>query len=166
MNSITQLADYLAQTQPGLRGFTRANLFRMRQFYEAYHGDKIVSPLVRQLPWTHNMIILSQSKRPDERQFYIQQAIKEHWSKRELEKQIKSALFERAVLNPVKASAGLTHSRPEAISSFKDMYVVDFLALMDGHNEFDLHHGLLASLKNFLIELGRDFCFVGVLWKN
>ncbi|MBN9231999.1 MAG: hypothetical protein BGO90_04980 [Legionella sp. 40-6] len=158
---VPELADYLAQTQPGLRGFTRANLFRMRQFYEAYHGDKIVSPLVRQLPWTHNMIILSQSKRPDERQFYIQQAIKEHWSKRELEKQIKSALFERAVLNPVKASAGLTHSRPEAISSFKDMYVVDFLALMDGHNEFDLHHGLLASLKNFLIELGRDFCFVG-----
>lgn len=68
---VTQLAVHIAQTQPGLRGFTRPNLFRMRQFcqfcqfYEAYPSDEIVSPLVRQLPWTHNLIILSQSKRPE-----------------------------------------------------------------------------------------------------
>ena len=62
---VEQLAVHIAQTQPGLRGFTRRNLFRMRQFYEAYCDDKRVSPLVRQLPWTHNLIILSQSK-PDD----------------------------------------------------------------------------------------------------
>lgn len=57
---VQQLAEYLARTQPGLRGFTRPNLFRMRQFFEAYRGDEKVSPLVRQVPWTHNLIILSQ----------------------------------------------------------------------------------------------------------
>ncbi len=61
---VAQLATHLAQSQPGLRGFTRPNLFRMRQFYEAYHDDEKVSALLRQLPWTHNLIILSQSKRP------------------------------------------------------------------------------------------------------
>jgi len=60
---VVQLAAHLARTQPGLRGFTRPNLFRMRQFYEAYQNDEKVSPLVRQLPWTHNLIILNQSKR-------------------------------------------------------------------------------------------------------
>jgi predicted nuclease of restriction endonuclease-like (RecB) superfamily len=83
--------------QPGLRGFTRPNLFRMRQFYEAYQGDAIVSPLVRLLPWTHNLIILSQSKRPEEREFYLRMAGQEKWSKRELERQFKTA-FERTVL--------------------------------------------------------------------
>jgi predicted nuclease of restriction endonuclease-like (RecB) superfamily len=67
---VGQLAEHLSQTQPGLRGFTRPNLFRMRQFYETYRGDEKVSPLVRQLPWTHNLVIFSQSKLPQEREFY------------------------------------------------------------------------------------------------
>jgi predicted nuclease of restriction endonuclease-like (RecB) superfamily len=92
---VPQLADYLARTQPGLRGFTRANLFRMRKFYETYGNDEKVAPLVRQLPWTHNLIILNQSKRPEEREFYLRLAIQEKWSKRELERQFKAALFER-----------------------------------------------------------------------
>ncbi len=68
---VKQLAVYLAKTQPNLKGFTRPNLFRMRQFYEAYCNDSIVSPLVRQLPWTQNLIILSQSQCSEERLFYI-----------------------------------------------------------------------------------------------
>lgn len=158
---VAQLAAHLAQTQPGLRGFTRPNLFRMRQFYEAYQADEIVSPLVRQLPWTHNLIILNQSKRPEEREFYLRLAIREQWSKRELERQFKSALFERAVLNPAKVSAVLSQIHPDALSVFKDSYMVEFLDLPQGHAEVDLHLGLLQRLKDFLIELGRDFCFVG-----
>lgn len=76
----------------------------MRQFYETYQQDEKVAPLVRQLPWTHNLIILSQSKRPEEREFYLKMAIQEKWSKRELERQLNVALFERVVLNPVKVS--------------------------------------------------------------
>ena len=158
---ITELARYLAKTQPGLKGFTRPNLFRMRQFYETYHQDEIVSAVLRQLPWTHNLIILSQSKHPEEREFYLKMAVKEKWSSRELERQFKTALFERTVLNPGKASAVLTQHYPEALTIFKDSYVVDFLNLEQGHNETDLHQGLLTRLKLFLLELGRDFCFVG-----
>lgn len=158
---VEQLAAYIARTQPGLRGFTRRNLFRMRQFYEIYRGDEKASPLVRQLSWTHNLIILSQSKREEEREFYLRLAIKEKWSKRELERQFRTALFERTVLHPVKVSPAVTQIHPEALNVFKDSYLVEFLELPDGHNESDLHKGLLHRLKEFLIELGRDFCFVG-----
>ena len=158
---IDQLAQHLALTQPGLKGFTRANLFRMRQFYEAYRQDEKVSPLVRQLPWTHNLIILSQSKRPEEREFYLKMATQERWSKRELERQFKTALFERSVLTPAKVSPLVTQTHPEALNIFKDSYLVEFLGLPDGHSEADLQQGLLSQLKHFLLELGRDFCFVG-----
>lgn len=158
---VAQLAEHLARTQPGLRGFTSRNLFRMRQFYEAYQGDEIASLLVRQLPWTHNLIILNQSKSPEEREFYLRLSIREQWSKRELERQLKTALFERTVLNPVKVSPLVSQIHPDALSVFKDSYMVEFLDLPQGHAEADLHQGLLQRLKDFLIELGRDFCFVG-----
>jgi predicted nuclease of restriction endonuclease-like (RecB) superfamily len=156
----------IARSQPGLRGFTRSNLFRMRQFYETYRGQETVTPLVTQLPWTHNMIILSQSKRPEEREFYLRMAVREKRSKRELARQFKAALFERVVLQPPKVSAVLTQSHPQALSVFKDSYMVEFLGLPDMHSEADLQRGLLEKLKAFLIELGRDVCFVGALWTN
>lgn len=158
---VEQLARHLAITQPGMKGFTRRNLFRMRQFYETYRGDEKVSPLVTQLPWTHNLIILSQSKRAEEREFYLRLAIQEKWGKRELERQFKTALFERTVTQPVKVSTTLRELHPEVENIFKDSYLVEFLELPDLHSEADLQSGLLAKLKDFLLELGRDFCFVG-----
>lgn len=158
---VEQLARYLAQTQPGLRGFTRPNLFRMRQFYEAYPDPEIVSAVLRQLPWTHHLIILSQSKRAEEREFYLRLSVQEKWSSRQLERQFKAALFERTVLSPPRMSAVVAQTHPEAANVFKDSYLVEFLGLPQGHVESDLHRGLLARLKDFLIELGRDFCFVG-----
>ena len=158
---IVELARHIALTQPGLRGFTRPNLFRMRQFYEAYRDDAKVAPLVRQLPWTHHMIILNQSKLPEEREFYVRLAIREKWSSRELERQLKGALFERIALNPPKVSAVLRQMHPEALSIFKDSYLLEFLGLPAGHSEADLHQSLLFQLRDFLIELGRDFCFIG-----
>lgn len=158
---VEQLARYLAQTQSGLRGFTRRNLFRMRQFYEAYPEPAIVSAVLTQLPWTHHLIILGQSKRQEERDFYLRLAVQEKWSSRELERQFKAALFERTVLSPPKVSALLTQTHPEAASVFKDSYLLEFLGLPQEHPEADLHRGLLLRLKEFLIELGRDFCFVG-----
>ena len=158
---VDQLARYLARTQPGLRGFTRANLFRMRQFYEAYPDAQIVSALLRQLPWTHHLIILGQSKRPEDREFYLRLAVQEKWSSRQLERQFKTALFERTVLHPTKVSPLMAQIHSDAASVFKDSYVVEFLDLPFSHAEADLHRGLLARLKDFLIELGRDFCFVG-----
>jgi predicted nuclease of restriction endonuclease-like (RecB) superfamily len=158
---VQQLADYLARTQPGLRGFTPRNLFRMRKFYDTYRSDEKVTALLSQLPWTHNLIILNQSKRPEEREFYLRMTIQEQWSKRELERQFKTALFERTVLSPAKVTPVVSQSHPMALDIFRDAYFVEFLNLPDGHSEADLHQGLLRNLKDFLAELGRDFCFVG-----
>jgi predicted nuclease of restriction endonuclease-like (RecB) superfamily len=158
---VGQLAVHLAQTQPGLRGFTRSNLFRMRQFYETYRAEEKVAPLARQLSWSHNMIIFGQSKRPEERDFYLRMAVQEKWSKRELERQFKTALFERSVTQPAKVSAVLKQTHPSALEIFRDAYMVEFLDLPGAHAETDLHRGLLGRLKQFLSELGRDFCFVG-----
>jgi len=158
---VDQLAMHLARRLPGLRGFTRRNLFRMRQFYEAYASDQKVSPLVTQLPWTHNLLVLSQCKLAEEREFYLRQSIREKWTKRDLERQLKIGLFARSVLRPPKVSPPVTQSHPEAVGIFKDAYVIDFLNLPEGHTEADLHRGLVLQLRDFLIELGRDFCFVG-----
>ena len=76
------------------------NLWRMRQFFEAYRHDPERSPLVRELPWTHNLIILSQAKRPEERECYLRMAVQQRWGKRELERQLRVGAFERAVLEP------------------------------------------------------------------
>jgi predicted nuclease of restriction endonuclease-like (RecB) superfamily len=133
----------------------------MRQFFVAYQGQPKLAPLVRELPWTHHLIILGQGKRPEEREFYLRLAHKEQWSRRELERQFRSGLFERSVLHPPKLSAALRELHPEALSVFKDAYVVEFLGISDTHAEGDLHQRLLQNLKQFIIELGHDFCFVG-----
>ena len=159
---VDHLAQHLARTMPGQRGFTRRNLFRMRQFFEAYSADEKVTPLVTQLPWTHNLIILTQSKRPEEREFYLRMAVQQRWGKRELERQFSLGAFERAVLSPAKVSPALTQMHGAAAAGvFKDSYSVEFLNLPADHSEADLHRGLLIQLRSFLIELGRDFCFVG-----
>ncbi len=158
---VGQLADYLAHIHPGLRGFTRSNLFRMRQFYEIYRAEEIVAPLARQLSWSHNVVIFGQSKRPEEREFYLRMAVQEKWSKRELERQFKAALFERSMTQPAKATAALKQTHPSALDIFRDGYMLEFLDLPRAHAENDLHQGLLIGLKEFLVELGRDFCFVG-----
>jgi predicted nuclease of restriction endonuclease-like (RecB) superfamily len=158
---VGQLAQYIHHRMPNVRGFSRPNLFRMRAFFEAYRDDQIVSPLVRLLSWTMHLSLISRCKRPEEREFYMRLAVRERWGKRELERQLKTCLFERAVLSPPKVAAALRQSHPEAEDIFKDAYVLEFLDLPGGHREADLHRGLLANLKDFLIELGRDFCFVG-----
>jgi len=112
---VDKLARRIAQEHPGLRGFTRPNLFRMRQFHEAYRDAPTVSPLARQIPWSHHLLILAQSKHPEERLFYLQMTAQERWSKRELMRQLKSALFERRMLSPVRATAALSHHHPQAL---------------------------------------------------
>lgn len=158
---VEQLAAHIAREHPGLRGYTRPNLFRMRQFYETYREHEKVSALLRQLPWTHHLFILTKSKRAEEREFYIRLATSQKWSSRELERQMNGALFERVVLSPAIVSPPLTQLHPDAASVFKDSYLVEFLDLPAGHSEADLQRGLVEQLKNFLIELGRDFCYVG-----
>jgi predicted nuclease of restriction endonuclease-like (RecB) superfamily len=158
---VDELAATIAREYPGMRGYTRPNLFRMRQFYEAYRGDKKVSPLVRQLPWTHHLIILGQAKRPVERQFYMLAAINGGWTKRELERQLRTGAALRGDESAKKVSAALAQAHPTATEQFKNAYSLEFLGLSDDHSEADLHGALLRNLGRFITELGRDFCFVG-----
>jgi predicted nuclease of restriction endonuclease-like (RecB) superfamily len=161
-STVLHLAAYIARSEPGTRGFSAQNLWRMRQFFQTYRDDPRLSPMVRVLPWTHNLIILTQAKRPEEREFYLRMAVQQRWAKRELERQFRLGAFEQAVLAPPKLSPAVREIHGDrAVGAFKDVYGLEFLGLPTPHSEADLHRGLLAQLRSFLIELGRDFCFVG-----
>jgi predicted nuclease of restriction endonuclease-like (RecB) superfamily len=156
---VDELADTLARRYSGLRGFTRSNLFRMRQFYDAYRDNSKVAPLVRQLPWSLHLIILGQAKQPEVREFYVLAAIRERWTKRELERQIKTGAVLRTTKKNVSSTMAGVH--PAALVELKDTYNLEFLGLANDHSEADLHVALLRNLGRFITELGRDFCFVG-----
>ena len=162
-STVAKLAGYIAQREPGLRGFSAQNLWRMRQFYVAYPAkDEKLSTLLRELPWSAHLHILSRSKRLEEREFYLRVAVQQRWPVREVARQIDSGLFERAVLNPPKLSTALREmTRPQAEPLFKDAYLLEFLALPHAHSEADLHRSLLMNLGRFLTELGRDFSYIG-----
>lgn len=159
--TVQSLSEHIRKSQPNARGFSASNLWRMTQFFETYRHLPILATLSRELPWSHNLAILSRSKRDEEREFYLRMATQQHWSFRELQRQLNGALFERVALSPAKHSVVLKETHPTAATVFKDSYLVEFLDLAPNHSENDLQQGLVEQLKNFLIELGRDFCYVG-----
>jgi predicted nuclease of restriction endonuclease-like (RecB) superfamily len=160
-NTVQALAAYIQQRQPNIRGFSAQNIWRMRQFFEAYCAEPKLSTLLRELPWSSNLHILTRAKLPEEREFYLRMAIQNRWQVREVARQIDSQLFARSVLNLPKISATLNENYPKAETFFKDSYFLEFLGLPATHSEQDLHRGLLNNLGRFLTELGSDFCFVG-----
>ncbi|HYV36482.1 MAG TPA: PDDEXK nuclease domain-containing protein [Gemmataceae bacterium] len=159
--TIQALSDHIQRRHPGIRGFSASNLWRMRQFHDTYRNESKLAPLLRELNWTHNLMIMSRCKQMEERAFYLQICQRKRWSTRDLERQLATALFERSLLSPPKLAAVLRELHLQAGQVFKDTYLLDFLDLPAGHSEADLHNGLIEQLKHFLIELGRDFCFVG-----
>jgi predicted nuclease of restriction endonuclease-like (RecB) superfamily len=159
--TVAVLAESIRRRQPNARGFSTSNLWRMTQFFETYRASPILASLLRELSWTHHLAIMSRSKRDEEREFYLRLATRERWSTRELQRQLDGALFERTVLSPAILSSPLTELHPDAAGVFKDTYLVEFLDLPPRHSEADLQQGLVEQLKRFLIELGRDFCYVG-----
>jgi len=159
--TVAQLATHIERRNPGVRGFSPQNLWRMRQFFEAYRHKPKLSTLLRELPWSSNLHILTKTKKTEEREFYLRLATRNRWPVREVARQIDGGLFERVVLARPKLSTALRGSHPQAEQEFKDAYLVEFLELPDPHSEADLHHGLIRNLRQFLTELGRDFCFVG-----
>lgn len=121
---VTDLARYIAQNAPDLKGFSDKNLWRMKQFY-------------------------------------LSLAIQEKYSFRVLDRQISSSLFERQVLAEPKLSTALREIHPAVGAAFKDQYVLEFLGLPDSHSESDLQSALIRHMKLFVLELGKDFLFVG-----
>jgi len=123
---VRELAAYIAQQYPDLKGSSDKNLWRMKQFFETYHGDEKLSPLARALPWTHNTIIFSRCKSVEEREYYLNVCTKERYSSRALERQISSSHFERTMLGNQKLSAVLRELHPNITNTLKDNYVLEF----------------------------------------
>lgn len=158
---VTELARYIAQHAPDVKGFSDKNLWRMKQFYETYQGDEKLAALARVLPWSHNLAIFSRCKSAEERTFYLTIAARENYTFRELDRQISASFFERTVTAPAKLSTALREMNPLIANAFKDNYVLEFLGLPESHSESELQRALVAHMKAFILELGGDFIFMG-----
>ena len=160
---IDSISEYIQKQFPGIKGFTRRGLYRMKQFYETYADDEFVSTLLTQISWSNHLAILSKAKTPEERHFYISLCIKESYSVRELERQINSSYYERYMLSKDKLL-------PESIKSLKenpfmDSYVIEFLDLPEAYREPDFRKALIRNMKSFILELGKDFTFIDEEYK-
>ena len=158
---VQKLADFFSENYPELKGFNRRGLYRMKQFYELYQGEEKVSPLVTQLSWSNHLKIMSACKTMDERIFYMNMCIKERLSKRELERQIDSGYYERYMLSQNPQSLALETAKKAPGNIFLDNYVLDFLDVPDPMSEHDLQKSIIRNLKDFILEIGKDFTFVG-----
>lgn len=188
--TINELARFIEKKHPDLKGYDRRALYRMKQFYDVYKNSSIVSPLAPQLQeidnhkntivgpvdpqlldikqtilakinWSHHLIIFSRTKTDAEREFYIRLCIQENYGKRELDRQISSGVFERVMIGNKKLPSTLKQSRSDIFNTFKSDYIFEFLNLPDDHNESELQRALITQMKKFILELGRDFLFMG-----
>jgi len=155
---IVSVSKEISENFPGIKGFNRRSLYRMKQFYELYKDNEIVSPLVTQLSWTNHLIIMSGCNSDEEREFYIRLCIKENYSKRQLERQLESGYYERYMLSDKKIF-------PEKIGNsegthFFDSYVIEFLNLPKVYYENDFRKALINNMRDFILELGKDFTFI------
>lgn len=159
---IDSLSACIQQKFPGIKGFTRRGLYRMRQFYDTYAGNEKVSALLTQLSWTNHLMILSSTKSFEEKEFYILLAVKEHYSSRELGRQIASGYYERFMLS--KQTLLPEKTQPPQLANtnpFLDQYIIDFLNLPDVFHESEFRRALVKGIRDFILELGKDFSFLG-----
>ncbi len=155
---INTVVEEIQNAFPGIKGFNRRGLYRMKKFYETYADDEFVTTLLSQISWSNHLAIISKAKTPEERHFYIALCIKENYSARELARQIDSGYYERYMLSKEKLL-------PEPIKGLKenpflDSYVIEFLDLPSNFKELDLRKSLIRNMKDFILEVGRDFTFI------
>lgn len=156
---IDEVASYISKAAPAVKGFHRRGLYRMKQFYETYHEDEFVSALLTQISWTNHLMIMSKSKSKEERDFYVALAAKERYSSRELERQLDSAYYERYMLSAGKQPPEYV---PHTVrSSILDTYVLEFLDLPEQYSERNFRKAIIENLKQFILEFGKDFTFIG-----
>ncbi len=158
---VTELAKFIQTYEPQLKGFSDKNIWRMKQFYETYKDFPKLSTMLREISWSHNLAIFSRCKTAEEREFYLKLAKQESYSFRELDRQISASFFERTMIGNSKLSTAVRESNHDLTNTFKDSYVFEFLNLPEPHSESDLQRGLVRQMKNFILELGKDFLFIG-----
>ena len=162
---VTELSNYIQIYEPEIKGFSDKNIWRMKQFYETYKAFPKLSPLVREISWTNNLLIFSRCRTMEEMEFYLRLVKQENYSKRELDRQISASFFERTMMHNSKLSPAVRESNNDFSNAFKDSYVFEFLNLPDPHSESDLQRGLVRQMRNFILELGKDFLFIGEEYK-
>ncbi len=123
---VKELSKYIQKTEPEIKGFSHQNIWRMKQFYEYYEKFPKLSPLVREITWTNNMLILSKSKTEYEKEFYLRLTKHENYSKRELERQIDTCVFERTIGNPEKLTPVARKIFPTVEQKFRDILYAGF----------------------------------------
>ena len=159
---VETLARDLQKEFPGIQGFSSANLWRMRNFYIAYQENEKLAPLVREISWTKNVIIIERCKDNIQREFYIKTTKKFGWTKDVLINQLEAGAFERYMANQTNFDKTVPAKyRHQAKLAVKDEYSFDFLELGEEHSEKELERVLLENMRKFLIEMGGYFAFVG-----
>lgn len=157
------LATELQKEFIGINGFSARNLWYMRNLYEQYYcSTLILQPLVAEIPWTHNILILEKCKNEHERFYYINMTKKFQWSKTLLINAIDNNHYENTLLSQTNFSKTLEiEIAQNADLIIKDEYTFDFLNLSEPYTEAQLEQAILSNIRNFLIELGGDFSFIG-----
>jgi len=159
---VETLAKDLQDEFPGIQGFSSANLWRIRNFYITYQENKKLAPLVREISWTKNVIIMERCKDDLQREFYIKITKKFGWTKDVLINQLEAGAFERYMANQTNFDKAVPEKyRHQAKLAVKDEYSFDFLELGEEHSEKELERALLENVRKFLIEIGGYFTFVG-----
>lgn len=159
---VESIARDLQLEFPGIQGFSAQNLWRMRQFYLTYKSSTKLSPMVREIGWSHNVIILMNCKNELEREFYIRMTRKFGWTKNVLIHQIDNKTYEKTILNQTNFNKALPEKiRNQAKLAVKDEYTFDFLELGEEHDETELEKALIEKINRFLVEMGGVFAFMG-----
>lgn len=159
---VETLAKDLQKEFPGIQGFSVQNLWNMRQFYSAYKDNPKLQPMVGEISWTKNVIIMQRCKDDIRREFYIKITEKFGWTKDVLINQLEAGAFERYMANQTNFDRAVPEKyRHQAKLAVKDEYSFDFLELGEKHAEKELERALLENVRNFLIEMGGYFTFVG-----
>ena len=159
---VERLTRDLQAEFPGIAGFSRRNVYYMREFYLLYRDLPKVQPLVAQIGWTHNLAILQRCKSPQESEFYVRMTRKFGWTKNILIHQIESRSFEMSLLGQTNFDRALTPElRAQAHLAVRDEYTFDFLELGDEHSEREPEKALIARVEDFLRTMGGMFAFVG-----
>lgn len=157
-----RLAEDLRREFPGVSGYSRRNIFYMRELYQTYRDLPKVQPLVAQIGWTHNLVILQRCSDALEREFYIRMTRKFGWSKNVLIHQIENQSYEKTLLGQTNFDQALTPElRAQAKLAVKDEYTFDFLELGEEHSERELERALIGRIEEFLRAMGGLFAFVG-----
>jgi predicted nuclease of restriction endonuclease-like (RecB) superfamily len=159
---IERLAHDLRNAFPDMKGFSRSNLMYMRAFAEAWPDAEIVQQAVGQLPWGHNLVLLSKLKDSVQRLAYAQATLEHNWSRNVLVMQIETGLLQRQGKAVTNFEARLPKAQSDlARESLKDPYRFDFLNLGEEAQERAVESALVRHVTEFLLELGAGFAFVG-----